>query len=827
MRWTRSTEILLSLLLVFCVFARGGVAGWALVPAAVLCLLALLTALRGAQLTGRPVRIPALAFLPLAGAALCLFQLLPWPPLLLRVLDPTVHEMGTFALAPLGLSRIRPITLDAPATLQELCKHLLYFFVLVTAHSVGRDPGARRRLLLSVAGISILLALLAALHLLMGWETFLGLLPFKEANPPLVTPFGNPNHLAGFLVMGAAVLLSLLWAKEERDRRGLWGICYVLVGAMIFLSLSRGGILAFVASQVPILVLFLRAPRADETPWGWRPLISVLAVCAVLAISAYLASDRIWAEFFPSSSSVSKVAMWPELARVAWHYPFGMGRGAFLFGYSHAQQNLGEVLFTHPENVVLQLACEFGWLPALALCGAGAWLFIRILRARLASPLETAALCGVAGLLLQNLFDFSLEYLACGVAAAVLLGATSLPGRAVKPRGPEWTLAAGAVLATLIAILLPPQAEADEEQLAAVPPSQLAAAAMPFLNRHPADPWLYLDVAEGEIPARPAEALAWVNRALWLRPSDARAHRVAAHALRRLNRPLQALLEYRAFYDHGGAPEVLFEEAVPLAHGAHALETVVPPDLAAPILGSLAINGRGDEVIAVLNDWDPELESMPGGWKLLLVQAGLLRLHGQLEAAEPWLRRAELLNTGEPAVVAQRAMLLSAEGRVESARSVLKRDLEAHPDHAEVSLELAREQLRSGEHSDARRTVRSALMHASERQRTELLSLESDAYAEDGLLRRSVESMEEAVRAEPQLPQLHYQLAQRLEQLERFEDAAAQVREGMAGQKPQVDPTKRAWLEVLIARAKEKSRRRSVEVLELGTPPPGGGGSAP
>jgi Tfp pilus assembly protein PilF len=462
-------------------------------------------------------------------------------------------------------------------------------------------------------------------------------------------------------------------------------------------------------------------------------------------------------------------------------------------------------------------------------------LFLRALRSRLPAELEAAALCGVAGLVLQNLFDFSLEYLACAVAASVMIGASVVPGRAVRERMELGFLAGSAAFAALLALVLPTQATVDEERLetqasASVPSAVRSLAdALPRIDRHPADPWLYLGVASAFVrdrTANPGQALVWVNRVLWLRPADAQAHLVAAHALQRLDRPVQALEEYRTYFERGGDASMWWDEGLRLAHGPRQLRALIPPTEALRMVRLLAGNGRADEALALLEDWGDGVDTFPQAAQLLAIEAGLMRLKGRLDDAEQVLERAEHLSvtngvSGE--VIAQRAKLLCAQGRWEAARSLLKLRMEAHPEDVNVSLELAREQLESGEREAARRTVRAALSHpTNDLEKVQLLRVESEAFQRDGMSRHSIESLERAVHTAPQLGWLHFELAQRLEQGERFEDAAAQVREGVAHSDPPASP-QTEWLDRLAAKAKDKAQHRSLDALDLVS----NGGSAP
>ena len=133
----------------------------------------------------------------LAGAALCLVQLLPLPSGLLGGVSPEAAALREFALVPLGLTSARPVSLDPPATWRELARYVAYALAFVAAVEVCRSRRSRRRLLATLAFTGAGVALLGLLHELLGLTLLFGVRAFAYARPPLVTPFGNPEPPGG------------------------------------------------------------------------------------------------------------------------------------------------------------------------------------------------------------------------------------------------------------------------------------------------------------------------------------------------------------------------------------------------------------------------------------------------------------------------------------------------------------------------------------------------------------------------------------------------------------------------------------------------------
>ena len=97
-------------------------------------------------------------------------------------------------------------------------------------------------------------------------------------------PLGNPNHLAGWLLLPAAVASAGLFLTQEgEDQRFVvfWFGVLLLSGAGMAISGSRGGALA-AAAAVGALVALVRAPRRLGAPVVTAALAAVGIALATL-----------------------------------------------------------------------------------------------------------------------------------------------------------------------------------------------------------------------------------------------------------------------------------------------------------------------------------------------------------------------------------------------------------------------------------------------------------------------------------------------------------------------------------------------------------------
>ncbi len=832
-RYTHGAEAVLTVLLVLLPLALGSAPTWVHGPLVVLAGLAFVLACVGAWRQQRSLHLPLLA-LPLgAGALLCLLQLVPLPPGLLAVLSPEAAGLRDFVLVPLGLDGPRPLSMDPPATWRELARHLAYLLIFVAAVQVCRSGRARRRLLTTLAFTGAGVAVLGLLHALLGFDTLFGVIRFLHARPPLLTPFGNPNHLAVFLGLSATVSLGLALSSGGRTRAVPYVLATVLSGMGVVLSLSRGGIAFFVFGMLAFALLLLRS-RQEGTQGArtWRRGgMVVLCLLAVLAVGGQAASEHLAAELETADSVEelrhSKVAQWPVLASVARAYPLGLGRGAFESAFPRYQTQPVLHTSTHPENAVLQLATEFG-VPGLLLLAVTLWGFVRLLRREGWGSAELAVLAGVAALGLHELFDFSLELPASAVAVWVALASVARPEdrqRAEAPRGhaPPRVLAAGVALtAVALAALVPgwstlEKAEAELGALVAAraPLTEVRARGLALIDRHPADHALQDMVGMAHANAgraEAAEALAFANRALFLNPVDAWAHRMAAHALLTLGHRTQAFLEYRLAFE-AGDQALMWSEAIKRPRTLAELQALTPDTARYVVVFASQLQRAGhQELMLPWLAWARErFDAVPESAQLWEREARV-RLQRR-ELAEAEAASAEVSRRAPDALSSHllRADVLQALGRGNEAVEVLEALRPRFPGNVELAFALARLQVDMGLTRRARESLQQVNPLVSNySQRAQLYILEASSYEREGLRTRALESWKSAVRMQPS-GSLWFKVARLHESLHQFDAAARAVREGLLLQPEARRGEGEAWVARLEAAERQRVEERSRE----------------
>ncbi|HEX2880525.1 MAG TPA: O-antigen ligase family protein, partial [Polyangiaceae bacterium] len=285
------------------------------------------------------------------------------------------------------------------------------------------------------------------------------------------------------------------------------------------------------------------------------------------------ARPETWREL--SSTSLFKLQLFSRtLTLIGDNLWLGVGRGAFetAFGpYQPGGLYTPNVVFTHPENIVLQWLSEWGVVVfALALVGLVLSLQRRLLRCEY-RPATRLALIGVAVLLFQNLFDLGSEIPALMIGVCAVVGvlwsseeATQLSesrwAQSLGRRGRVLVVGACILLSAAVTLVQPLRAVAARDALYAsrdaIAPTASASKATgeraaflarlsAALHQYPADAYLMMMGAHAWRGSDSARALRFASLALERDPKHGPAHLFVAEELWSRGARQQAMLELR------------------------------------------------------------------------------------------------------------------------------------------------------------------------------------------------------------------------------------------------------------------------------------------
>jgi O-antigen ligase len=255
----------------------------------------------------------------------------------------------------------------------------------------------------------------------------------------------NHDHYAGLMEMLVPIPLVLSMGHLLKGgKRVLVASSAVLMATTIFLSGSRGGMIAFVMEVIVFVALIFRSRRNP------RAAIGLATVCVlILALLIFLGKGQVLGRLGDLGPGI-RLDITKDCLKMFSHRPvLGWGLGTFPTVYPGYRSFYTNLFVNEAHNDYAQLLVETGLLGfALML-----WFLISLYRHgwptsrswefKWAGAISLAALLGCTGILIHSFVDFNLQipanaalfYVLCALAASKLLSPSSRskPTRAVEP----------------------------------------------------------------------------------------------------------------------------------------------------------------------------------------------------------------------------------------------------------------------------------------------------------------------------------------------------------------------------------------------------------
>jgi O-antigen ligase len=277
-------------------------------------------------------------------------------------------------------------------------------------------------------------------------------------------PYVNHNHYAGLMELLAPIplVLALTRLAEDKERIAAGVAAAVMVGT-IFLSGSRGGMLAIFVELAVLAAILLRHKRSARLAVG----LGAFAIVLVTMLT-WLGGKELTARVSSiSSESRTEISggMRSSIDRDAFRMfrsrpVVGWGLGTFPTVYPEFRSFYTNFFVNEGHNDYLQLLAEMGLL------GFGMMIWFLIVLYRKAIPkignwmsdvggaTTLACTLGLTGILVHSLFDFNLQipanaalyYVLCTVAAAPPLLQRSRKRKPAAPTASEEMLPASEVV---------------------------------------------------------------------------------------------------------------------------------------------------------------------------------------------------------------------------------------------------------------------------------------------------------------------------------------------------------------------------------------------
>ena len=249
-------------------------------------------------------------------------------------------------------------------------------------------------------------------------------------------PYVNHNHYAGLmeLLIPIPLVISMTHLANEKERLAA-GIAAAIMTGTVFLSGSRGGMLALLAEFLLLAILMTRQKRGVRTAVG----VGVFAIVLV-SLLTWLGGKELTTRVFSIGretrteiSGGMRLSIDRDAISMFRRKPLlGWGLGAFPIVYPQFRSFYTNFFVNEAHNDYLQLLTETG----IVGFGLMAWFLIVLYRnamrkignwtSSVSGALTLACVLGISGILVHSFFDFNLQipanaalfYVLCSLAAA-------------------------------------------------------------------------------------------------------------------------------------------------------------------------------------------------------------------------------------------------------------------------------------------------------------------------------------------------------------------------------------------------------------------------
>ena len=337
-----------------------------------------------------------------------------------------VIPFGTFGEIAGVASIPRTISLDPFAT-QTSAIHYFALFLLFAVLLVLLDSAARiRRLAVIITVFGFAYAFFAILQSVLSPLKIYGL---YEATAPFGS-FVNRHNFAAYMEMALAIPLGLIFTGAiSKDKRLLYITAIALMGVSLILSESRGGLIAFLA-QIIFLVLLTTGTRSRSNlalKLGLAVLLFVAVIGGAIFVGGETSLTRVADTATSGDLTTGRSNIWSvTLDVIQANLPFGAGLGAFGVAYTPHDTMSGLERVEQAHNDYLQVLADAG---LVGLIIGLFFLFRLFVSGRAATRIRNTyrrgiafgALAGIFAILVHSIFDFVLHTTAVSVLFLVLM----------------------------------------------------------------------------------------------------------------------------------------------------------------------------------------------------------------------------------------------------------------------------------------------------------------------------------------------------------------------------------------------------------------------
>ncbi|MEO6334041.1 MAG: O-antigen ligase family protein [Pyrinomonadaceae bacterium] len=326
-----------------------------------------------------------------------------------------------------GVSSI-PRTISADPFATEISAiHYFALFLFVSVLLVTLDSASRiRKLVVVVTVFGFAYAFFAILQSVLSPLKIYGIYEATAA----FGSFVNRHNFAAYMEMALALPLGLIFTGAvAKDKRLLYIFAVTLMGVSLLLSGSRGGLVAFLA-EVIFLVLLTTGTK-NRSNLALKLALALLLFIAVVGGAVFVGGDTSLTRVAETAGSTDLTTGRSNIWRVSLdviksNLPLGSGLGAFGVAYTPHDTMSGLERVEQAHNDYLQVLADAGLVGLLI---GGFFLFRIFVAGRAASRIRNnyrqgiayGALAGIFAILVHSTFDFVLHTTAVSVMFLVLV----------------------------------------------------------------------------------------------------------------------------------------------------------------------------------------------------------------------------------------------------------------------------------------------------------------------------------------------------------------------------------------------------------------------
>jgi len=346
-----------------------------------------------------------------------------------------------------GVSGIpRTISLD-PFNTQLTAAHFIILSLFLAVVLVYLESTKRLRTLVNVITIfGFLFAFFGILQSFLSPNKIYGL--YDTAAGGSFGSFVNRHNFAAFIEMAIALPLGLIFAGSiKKDKRLLYITAIALMGTSLLLSKSRGGLIAFVAELVLLVILSRKA--GDSKQFVLKAALAGLLLVGIIGGAIFVGGESSLTRFAETATSTDKNVtidrshIWKvTLSSIAHNMPLGAGLSGYGVSYTPYDNYNGLERVEQAHNDYLQVLSDAG-IVGLAI---GIFFIFALARAGMRSVrtkntfrrgIAIGALSGCFAILVHSMFDFVLHITAITVLFLCLLGLVVASGREYPDDEPD------------------------------------------------------------------------------------------------------------------------------------------------------------------------------------------------------------------------------------------------------------------------------------------------------------------------------------------------------------------------------------------------------